>query len=162
TTPVDESAADRAWSELGLDRGDPVVCINTGGAYGPAKNWPIGHFVELCRRLATQSGARVLVLCGPRERDDARRIAAAVGHERVVSLADQEPSIGLTRACIRRASLLITTDSGPRHFATAFGTPVITLFGPTHIAWTRTHHPMAWHLRHPVACGPCQRPVCPE
>jgi heptosyltransferase-2 len=58
--------------------------------------------------------------------------------------------------------LLITTDSGPRHFAAAFNTPVITLFGPTHISWTRTYHPRAWHLFHPVPCGPCQRPVCPE
>jgi heptosyltransferase II len=39
---------------------------------------------------------------------------------------------------------------------------VITLFGPTHIGWTRTYHPHAWHLFHPVPCGPCQRPVCPE
>lgn len=162
TTIDDEAAADRAWSRLGLDGGGPVVCLNTGGAFGPAKNWPIGHFVDLARQLALQSGTRVLVLCGPGERESARQIAATAGHERVVSLADEELGIGLTRACIRRASLLITTDSGPRHFAAAFGTPVVTLFGPTHIAWTRTQHPLAWHLRHPVPCGPCQRPSCPE
>lgn len=162
TTPADEAAADRAWSALGLEGGDPVVCLNTGGAYGPAKNWPVGHFVDLAQKLAAQSGVRVLVLCGPRERDNARRIVADAAHGRVVSLADQELGIGLTKACIRRASLLITTDSGPRHFATAFNTPVVTLFGPTHIAWTSTHHPLAWHVKHPVPCGPCQRPTCPE
>ena len=64
-------------------------------------------------------------------------------------------------ACAGRR-VLITTDSGPRHFAAAFNTPVITLFGPTHIAWTRTYHPHAWHILHKVPCGPCQRPVCPE
>ena len=63
---------------------------------------------------------------------------------------------------MRRSALMITTDSGPRHFAAAFNTPVITLFGPTHIAWTRTYHPQAWHILHQVPCGPCQRPVCPE
>ena len=84
------------------------------------------------------------------------------GHPRVVSLADQPLGIGLTKACVRRSALLITTDSGPRHFAAAFNTPVITLFGPTHVAWTRTYHPQAWHVFHPVPCGPCQRPVCPE
>jgi heptosyltransferase II len=162
TTPADEAAADRAWTELGLKGGDPVVCLNTGGAYGPAKNWPVQHFVELARRLAGESGARVLVLCGPRERESARAIVAGAAHERVVGLAEQELGIGLTKACIRRASLLITTDSGPRHFAAAFGTPVLTLFGPTHIAWTRTQFPMAWHAMHPVPCGPCQRPTCPE
>ena len=162
TTPADEAAADRAWAGLGLVADDPVVCLNTGGAFGPAKNWPTGHFADLARRLAEQSGTRVLVLCGPRERENAREIVAAAAHERVVSLADQELGIGLTKACVRRADLLITTDSGPRHFAAAFGRPVITLFGPTHIAWTRTHHPGALHVMHPVPCGPCQRPICPE
>ncbi len=162
TTPADEAAADRVCAALGLDDGGRIVCLNTGGAFGPAKNWPTGHFADLARRLAEQSGSHVLVLCGPRERENAREIVAAAQHPRVVSLADQELGIGLTKACVRRSTLLITTDSGPRHFAAAFGTPVITLFGPTHIAWTRTHHPMAWHVNHPVPCGPCQRPICPE
>jgi heptosyltransferase II len=79
----------------------------------------------------------------------------------VLSLAGQDLSLGLTKACVRRAALLITTDSGPRHFAAAFGIPVITLYGPTHIAWTRTDHPQAWDVFHPVTCGPCQKAVCP-
>jgi heptosyltransferase-2 len=162
TTSADEAAADGAWAALGLPPGDRVVCLNSGGAFGPAKNWPIISFGELARRLAEECQAWVLVLCGPRERNAAREIAVRAGHSRVVSLAGQELGIGLTKACVRRARLLITTDSGPRHFAAAFDTPVLTLFGPTHVAWTRTQHPRAWHLLHPVPCGPCQRPVCPE
>jgi heptosyltransferase-2 len=58
--------------------------------------------------------------------------------------------------------LLVTTDSGPRHFAAAFDRPVVTLFGPTHIEWTETYHPRAVHLQKRVKCGPCQLRVCPE
>jgi heptosyltransferase-2 len=101
-------------------------------------------------------------LCGPAEREAAREIVRLADHPRVASVAEQPLGLGLSKACVRRAALLITTDSGPRHFAAAFQTPVITLFGPTHIAWTRTYHPHALHLFHPVSCGPCQRPVCPE
>jgi heptosyltransferase-2 len=162
TTNDDEVAADRAWSALGLAREERVVCFNTGGAFGRAKSWPNTHFAELARRLATGASVSILVLCGPDERSSAREIAQRADHPRVVSLAEQPLGIGLTKACIRRSALLITTDSGPRHFAAAFNTPVITLFGPTHISWTRTYHPRAWHLLHPVPCGPCQRPVCPE
>jgi heptosyltransferase-2 len=161
TTDADEAAADRAWARLGLARGEPVVCLNTGGAYGPAKSWPVEHFAALARRLATEGGRAVLVVCGPSERDAARAIAAGADHPRVVSLAPLELSIGLSKACVRRSALLITTDSGPRHFAAAFGVPVLTLFGPTHVAWTRTYHPHAIHLQHPVPCGPCQKPTCP-
>ena len=162
TTVDDEAAADLAWKTLGLGADKPVVCLNTGGAFGPAKSWPEPYFATVARRLATEAHVRVLVVCGPGERVAARAIAAAAGHPEVVSLADRELSLGLTKACVRRSALLITTDSGPRHFAAAFGTPVITLFGPTHIAWTRTNHPQAVHLFRPVPCGPCQQPVCPE
>ncbi len=162
TTSDDEAAADLAWSELGLDSGKQVVALNTGGAFGPAKNWPSMHFAELAQRLASEAGVAVLVLCGPDERAAAREIVREARHPQVVSLADRSLGIGLTKACVRRSALLITTDSGPRHFAAAFNTPVITLFGPTHVGWTRTYHPGAWHVFHPVPCGPCQRAVCPE
>jgi heptosyltransferase-2 len=56
---------------------------------------------------------------------------------------------------------LVTTDSGPRHFAAALGRPVATLFGPTHIAWTETYYARALHLQKQVPCGPCQLRVCP-
>ena len=164
TTDADEAAADRAWLDLALPPREfgRVVCLNTGGAFGPAKNWPVDHFAALARRLADEARVSVLVVCGPAERDNARAIADRADRPAVVSLADQDLSIGLTKACVRRSTLLVTTDSGPRHFAAAFGVPVLTLFGPTHIGWTRTQHPHALHILHPVPCGPCQRPVCPE
>ena len=91
----------------------------------------------------------------------ATAIVEGAGHPEVVGLAGMDLSIGLTKACVRRSALMITTDSGPRHFAAAFNVPVISLFGPTNIAWTRTYHPHAVHLYRPVPCGPCQKPVCP-
>lgn len=162
TTDADEAAADRVWARLELSGRSPVVCLNTGGAFGPAKNWPVEHFAALARRFANESDVSVLVLCGPSERLAALEITARADHPRVVSLADQPLSLGLSKACVRRSALLISTDSGPRHFASAFRVPVVTLFGPTHIAWTRTHHPQALHLFHPVTCGPCQKPECPR
>jgi heptosyltransferase-2 len=67
----------------------------------------------------------------------------------------------LTKAAVRRLDLLVTTDSGPRHFAAAFDRPVVTLFGPTHIEWTETHYDRATHIQKKVPCGPCQKRVCP-
>ena len=57
--------------------------------------------------------------------------------------------------------MLVTTDSGPRHVAAAFDRPVVTLFGPTHIAWTETYYAKGVNLQKKVPCGPCQRRVCP-
>ena len=44
TTPEDERQADLAWSRLDLGRHERVICLNTGGAFGPAKCWPVEHF----------------------------------------------------------------------------------------------------------------------
>jgi ADP-heptose:LPS heptosyltransferase len=46
--------------------------------------------------------------------------------------------IGLTKAVLERAGLVLTSDSGPRHIAVALNRPVISLFGPTDPAATQT------------------------
>lgn len=160
TLPADETAADAVWSKFHLT-GNQVVVLNSGGAYGAAKLWPSEHFGELARRIVTQSNLSVLITCGPAEREVAREIVARANHPRVASLADEQLSIGLTKACIRRSRLLVTTDSGPRFFGVAFGLPVVSLFGPTDSAWTRTHYAGETVLHHSVPCGPCGRRTCP-
>ena len=161
TTPEDEAAADTVWDKAGFSRRNLVVCFNPGAAFGSAKHWPTDSFAELAQKLVDERGLRVLVLCGPGERTLAADIVAKARRRAVYSLAEHPLSLGLTKACIRRAALLVTTDSGPRHFAAAFARPVVTLFGPTHIEWTETYHPQAVHLQRRVDCGPCQRRVCP-
>ncbi len=161
TLPCDEQQIAGFWKRHPAADSSDYVTLNTGGAFGAAKDWPTEYFTELARRLADDLVRTVLIVCGPSERSTAQRIVAEVAHPRVVSLADERLSIGLTKAAIRHASLLVTTDSGPRHFAAAFDVPTLTLFGPTHIAWSETFHPQAVHLQLPVDCGPCQQRVCP-
>ncbi|MGE0537043.1 MAG: lipopolysaccharide heptosyltransferase II [Pirellulales bacterium] len=161
TTAAGERAADAAWQRLGLDSRRPVVALNSSGAYGAAKLWPRGYFVALARSIVQSLGHDVLVLCGPQERELAREIAAQAGLTRVVSLADEPLSLGLTKAALRRCRLLVTTDSGPRHLAAALHVPTVSLFGPTHRAWSENYHPHAIDLQRDVPCGPCQQRSCP-
>jgi len=161
TTPVDEAAADAVWQRFGLAKFPRIVGLNPGAAFGAAKHWPVESFARLAAMLAQRTGSGVLVLCGPAERDLARRIAAESGSPHVFSLADNALSLGLTKAVVRRLALLVTTDSGPRHFAAAFDRPVVSLFGPTFIEWTETYFEKAANLQKPVPCGPCQQRVCP-
>lgn len=161
TLAADEAAADEVWERWDLPPGERVVVLNSGGAYGAAKLWPTEYFAELARRIATEQDLAVLVTCGPAERTLAQEIVERADHPRVVGLADKPISIGLSKACIRRSRLLISTDSGPRFFAVAFGVPVVSLFGPTDVGWTRTHYPREICLQHAVPCGPCARRTCP-
>jgi heptosyltransferase-2 len=161
TTRRDELAAEAIWQKFGLRDDDEVICLNPGAAFGAAKFWPAPSFARLAQDLVETRGARVLVLCGPGEREQARNIGRLANRPHVFPLADEPLSLGLTKALIRRSDLLVTTDSGPRHFAAAFDRPVVSLFGPTFIAWTETWFDKAIHLQKQVPCGPCQKRVCP-
>jgi heptosyltransferase II len=121
----------------------------------------VEKFADLARRIVDNLRRTVLVLCGPAEREEAGQIVQQAGRKRVVSFADFPTNVGLSKAAIRAAEMLVTTDSGPRHFAQPFGVPVVTLFGPTHAAWSETGNPHDVHLQLKLDCGPCQRPTCP-
>ena len=163
TLLADRQQLQEFWSkQVDVNPCEPgVICLNPGGAFGAAKHWPVSSFAALARRLAIELGRRVLVLCGPSEREQARDIAKQARHPAVYHLADERPSLGLTKAAVQQAELLVTTDSGPRHFAPPFGVPVVTLFGPTHIAWSETHYDRGQHLQLQLDCGPCQQRTCP-
>ncbi len=161
TTTADEAAAEAIWAQFEFNRYSRIVGVNPGAAFGASKHWPTEHFATLTRSMTERSNCGVLVLCGPGERDIARGIVTQSGSPHAYSLSDSPLSLGLTKALVRRLDLLVTTDSGPRHFAAAFGTPVVTLFGPTFIEWTETYFEKATNLQKSVPCGPCQKRVCP-
>lgn len=164
TEPADELAADQIWNDLRLPSPERVVVMHAGGGWGgtaSAKAWPQEYFAELARRMVDQLQLGVLILCGPNEREEAAAIATAAGRPQVVSLAKQKLSLGLSKACVRRSRLMVTTDSGPRHFAAAFKVPVVSLFGPTDPRWTITYHAGETRLFHAVDCGPCAKKTCP-
>jgi heptosyltransferase-2 len=160
TTHADEQAAEAIWRKFHLRAEPEVICLNPGAAFGAAKHWPAHSFARLAQNFVDWRDCKVLVLCGPGERDLAREIVKRSSRAAVCSLAEEPLSLGLTKALVRRSTLLVTTDSGPRHFAAAFDRPVVTLFGPTHIAWTDTFFARALNLQKPVPCGPCQQRVC--
>jgi len=158
----DEMMLEDFWSRQpkGL-RDTGYVCFNPGGAFGAAKHWPAASFAQLANRVVRIMNKTVLVLCGPNEKLIARKITEQADHRQVISFAEENVSVGLSKAAVKHSDLLITTDSGPRHFAPPFHIPVVTLFGPTHIAWSETHYSKAKHLQIPVDCGPCQQRICP-
>lgn len=162
---ADEAAAEAAWKQLGLPSTERVVSFHIAGGWGgkaTAKAWPLEHFVELGKRIVRVTGERVLVLCGPNEREAAAEVVRQIGHPLAISLAAIENlPLSLTKGCLSRSRLLVTTDSGPRHIATALNVPVVALFGATDPAWTETYHPQAITLFNKLDCGPCVQKHCP-
>jgi heptosyltransferase II len=167
TTPADESLADdvlgRLFPAASSATAGPLIVFNDNGAYGPSKAWGTDRFAALAKlAIERLPGARVLVHCGPGDRDEARGIVRAANHSAVQSLADEAKlPFGLSKAVLRRAAVLVTTDSGPRHIAAAFGTPTVVLLGPMDPRLSRSEQRHLVEMRLDLACSPCGRRVCP-
>ena len=162
TTPADEASADAVWRDLGLRTDGRVVALNSSGAYGGAKLWPVEHFGLLARRIVNEWKHDVLVMCGPNERVIARDVVRHSGSDRVFSMADQPLGIGTAKACMARTRLMVSTDSGPRHVAAALGRPVVTLFGPMLPIWSENPTQQAANLFLDLDCIGCHKRVCPR
>ncbi len=160
-TEAEDRLGDQIWGNLGLRTDGRVVALNNSGAYGSAKRWPEAHCGELARRIAADLDHDVLVVCGPGEAAAARQIADLAGCPRVFSLADQPLGLAATKACLRRSRLTVSTDSGPRHVAAAFGKPVVTLLGPTLPIWIDNPTVRGEMVRLELDCLGCGKRVCP-
>ncbi len=134
TTPEEERAADELLARAGLGPDAPFAVLNPGGN-DPAKRWPADRFARLAEHLASTHGLAVLVNGSPSERDLAVQVRDDA-RARAVSLPELGVGIGSLKAIVRRARLMVTNDTGPRHLAAAFGTPLVSLFGPTDHRWT--------------------------
>jgi heptosyltransferase II len=161
TAAADRQAADAVFERLGLRRDGRVAALNSSGAFGASKLWPVEYFGQLARRIVEQLDHDVLVFCGPKERDIARQVVAAAQSQRVFSMADQPLDLGTAKASMGRCRWMVSTDSGPRHVAAALGLPVVTLFGPMLPVWSENPTQRAANLMLDLDCVGCRKRVCP-
>jgi heptosyltransferase-2 len=161
TTEADERSADGVFNRLQLRRDGRIVLLNSSGAYGGAKLWPVEYFGELARQIVAKTDCDVLAICGPKERDTARRIVEIGASPRVRSMADEPMDLGTSKAVMRRGRLMVSTDSGPRHAAAAMGLPVVGLYGPMLPVWSENRTQQAVHLSLDLPCIGCHKRVCP-
>jgi heptosyltransferase-1 len=138
-----------------LQSGYLVICPFTTR---PQKHWFAERWIELAARLETLFGWRVILLGGPGDVAEARRIEQALGPR----LVNQVGVTSLTQAAalISQSKLLIGVDTGLTHMGIACNRPTIALFGST-CPYLDTTHENAVVLYHKLACSPCKRnPTC--
>jgi heptosyltransferase II len=158
-TAVERAAAERRLDEAGRDRARPLVIINPGAAYGPAKRWPADRFAALARLFQARAGAEIALVGSAGEKDIAAAVAA--GLERPALNLAGATTLRELLALIGLARLFVTNDTGPMHIADALETPILAVFGPTEPAVTGPVGSRAAVLRKEVPCWPCLYRKCP-
>lgn len=108
------------------------IAIHPGcGPYSPARRWNPAGFAAVADELAEEGAAIVLV---GRPADETA-LVKAVTHRPLLDLTD-ETDLPTLAAVLARLDLLVGNDSGVMHLATAMGTPVVAVFGPSNaVAW---------------------------
>jgi heptosyltransferase-2 len=154
-SPPDYAAADHWLAAHGVSPG--FIALAPGSIWG-TKRWP--YYAELAGGLDRPC----VVVGGAEDRPLAEAIVAAAPG-RAVSAAG-ELDLRASAALIQRAAALVTNDSAPLHLATAVGTPIVALFGPTVPGFgfgPRRLGDVTLGCDR-LACRPCSKhgpPVCP-
>lgn len=139
----------------------PLILLNPGAAYGSSKCWTAEGFARTADLLRKQLSCNVAIICAPNEIVLARDIERAA-KSKIINLGNEVISLDVLKALIKRCTLLITVDSGPRHIAVAFQRPVVTLMGPNDPRYTDSPEEVGQVVRADVDCLACHRKVCPK
>lgn len=158
--PAAEQEADALIREALQGAEVPIIGLNPGAAYGPAKCWPAAKYAELARKLSDKTNG-LIVIFGTQADQKAADEIRATGSKRIMDLTGKT-TLALALACIAQCHVFVTNDSGLMHVAAALNTPLVAIFGSTdHIA-TGPYSEQATVVRQPVECSPCMKTHCPN
>ena len=148
---------------IALGSGKPLVGLNAGAEYGPAKRWPLERFAEAARGLAQRTGCHFVLFGGKADQALAEDLSNRLQGLPVTSLAGAT-TLAELMAALALCRVVITNDTGPMHLAAALGVPVVTPFGSTSPELTGPGlpgDPRHHLLLGSASCAPCFLRQCP-
>ncbi|MCH9024442.1 MAG: HAD-IIIA family hydrolase, partial [candidate division Zixibacteria bacterium] len=107
-----------------------TVLIAPGAAF-ENKKWPVEKFAEVAVKLHHSHQAKIIWAATENDKTPAK-LKEQIPEENLSILSDH-PLESLA-SIISQATITIANDSGIAHLSSAVGTPVISIFGPTHPA----------------------------
>jgi lipopolysaccharide heptosyltransferase II len=160
TTADCDEAVERRLLVCDVKADRPVVVISPGANFGASKCWAPERFAAVADYLVEKHDVAIVMSPGPGEEPLAEAIHKSMSRPSALLTAPCL-TLGELKSLISRSVLLIGNDTGPRHFARAFNTSRVTVFGPTERRWTDTSHGGETIIQVDVPCGPCHKKICP-
>jgi heptosyltransferase III len=156
-TPEEMNSADQLLNQLGVQRSQPMVILQPGARYW-FKAWPPERFAELADQLVSQYGCQVLIGGSNQDIDLAEQIRQMAKCNPIVMAG--RTTIKQFAAIAKKSVLFVGSDSGAMHIASAVGTPVVGMFGPSNPReWGPRGGPVEV-LYKELDCRSCFHPTC--
>ena len=152
---------DTLLAEYGIVESDFLIGFNPGASFGSSKCWPAKYFAELAQLCREKLDAKIMLLSGPGEEEIVQAILDGTRAD-IIDTGPDRVDLELLKPLVKRCNLLITNDTGPRHYAVAFDVPVAVIMGPTDPRWTGANLERTIVVRKELDCSPCHKKVCPR
>ena len=156
-----EEKGKQLLDKYGIGSDKMVIGLNPGAKFGSSKCWPPEYFAKLADLFMKRWDCKVLLFVGPGEDNIAQSIIST-SKAKIVNTGPDRIDLGLLKYLIRRCQILITNDTGPRHYAVAFNVPVVVIMGPTDPRYTAANLEKTLVLRQELDCSPCHKKECPR
>ncbi|MBX6753554.1 MAG: glycosyltransferase family 9 protein [Thermorudis peleae] len=129
------SAKAEARNLLQGSHGPTVVVHASVGPYGPGRAWPLAHVHTVIQGLL-DAGYTVILTGTAADGPSLQPLRHLPGVRDLVG----QTTLPVLAAVLQHAHLVIGADNGVLHLASAVGTPVLALFGPSNVyAWAPFH-----------------------
>ena len=145
----------------GINSDDMVIGMNPGAKFGSSKCWPPEYFARLAELFVKRWDCKMLLFVGPGEDEIAKSIMET-SNAAIVNTGPDKVDLALLKYLIKRCQLLVTNDTGPRHYAVAFNIPVVVIMGPTDPRYTAANLDKTLVIRQELDCSPCHKKKCPR
>jgi ADP-heptose:LPS heptosyltransferase len=145
---------DRFEKDFPQARGKKIVLLHPGGGLLPVRAWPLENFKRLADGLV-KMGYVVGIVGMERDKELARAIIDHCKSSICIDLTGYTKTVRDLMLIFHFASLLITNDGGPGHFASMTPIHAIILYGPETPILYGSISERALNIHIPVSCSPC-------
>ncbi|MBI2118052.1 MAG: glycosyltransferase family 9 protein [Elusimicrobia bacterium] len=157
--PIQElKKAEQSLRMLGIGEKDQVIGLLPFHRH-PIRAWKNEFFQQTALRLMKQVGYKILLLCGPKEKETLEKEINKNSEKFIIIETD---SLIQMAALLKQCSCVIANDNGPQKIAMAVGTPTLTIFGPTNpLSINPNKFPHLYVRNEQLPCLACERNRCP-
>ncbi|MBX7043455.1 MAG: glycosyltransferase family 9 protein [Ignavibacteria bacterium] len=150
----DFNFADEFWFRHSLE-GRTVICLHPGcGENGKPREWSVENYIRLGKRLVEyDDNLRILITGAKLEEERCEEIAKGIGSN-TINTAGQYPLDNVV-ALVKKAKLIVCSNTGMLHIASCVGTKTMGLHGPTNPVKWGSYNKNAVLIQSDKFCSPC-------
>lgn len=125
-----ENKVEEFMDQNNIMKGRDFIVGFSASAGNKIKVWPAKHFAEVADYLDTKYQAKLLLLGGPKDKEENEKVMTLITKDTQVINCSEVFNIDELKAIISKLDMFISVDTGPIYIAEAFSVPTVDIVGP--------------------------------